>query len=72
MLSERQIEVLHTIGIVDGFRYFSGYNMRNSHNCPTIYAVSGKFYVVGPGYEVECKNFRKAIEEYRKAFKHLV
>ena len=69
MLNKKQIKVLDTVGILDGFRYFSGNNTENHHNCPTIYAVSGKFYVVSPGYEIECKDFEKAAEIYHEIFK---
>jgi len=69
MLSKEQIRVLGTIAPMDGFEYFSGYCSENSHNLPAIYAISHKFYVVGPGYKIKCKNFEKAIEMYRKTFK---
>lgn len=66
MLDKKQIEVLDSIGILDGFRYFSGYDGRNHHNCPTIYTVGGNFYIVGPGFQVECENFKEATNEYQK------
>jgi len=72
MLSEKQIQVLHTVGVADDFRYFSGYNIKNFHSIPTIYAVTGKFYVVGPGYEIECDNLKKATSVFNVLFKHLI
>ena len=72
MLSKEQIKVLDTISPADGFRYFSGYCSENSHRLPTIYAISCKFYVVGPEHEIECENFNEAAKEYIKAFRHLI
>ena len=72
MLSKEQIQVLGTVAPKDGFRYFSGHCPENSHNLPAIYAISHKFYVVGPGYEIECKNFDEAVKEYIKTFRYLI
>jgi len=72
MLNKEQIKALDTVGVVDGFRYFSGYNVENSHSIPTIYAVTGKFYVVGPGYEVKCDNLKKATSVFNVLFKHII
>lgn len=72
MLTEKQIQVLDTVGTLDGFRYFSGNFEENLHNCPTICAVSHKFYVVGPGYEIECENLKKATSVFNALFKHLI
>ena len=72
MLNKDQIKALGTVGTMDGFRYFSGNNTENHHSCPAIYTVTGKFYVVGPGYEIKCDDLKKATSVFNVLFKHLI